>query len=196
MGKFAGQELAFVVSSSAVGPIMAHMAAEAGFELTAGPLPHNGDERYAGRLLGGQSLYLTADLPKEKEDGALAFLQHLLNPRNAVLRQRAGGTLPVTVPAREQSAGEGWFEQHPYFRAAVDQVDASDGTPAATGPVVGDLNGIQDVLTAAMHDVLTAGADPRARFAAATAEAQGLLDRHNAACLADPPVTPDTLAIG
>jgi sn-glycerol 3-phosphate transport system substrate-binding protein len=194
MEAFQRQEVAFMISSSAVGPLIADMAAAGGFESVTGPLPRNAARPFAGRLVGGQSLFLAADLPQAKQDGALAFSQFLLNQEN-VLRRRHQ-SLPVTVPAHEQVTEEGWFDRHPYYRTAAEQVAASDRTPAAAGSMAGDLNGIQDVMTAAMHDVLTAGADPVARFRAATGEAQALLDRYNAACLAEPPVTPDALEAG
>ncbi|HEX6358890.1 extracellular solute-binding protein [Actinophytocola sp.] len=195
MEAFQRQEVAFVVSSSAVGLMIADMAASAGFSLSTGVLPHNGDVPYAGQLLGGQSLFLTAGLPREKEDGALAFTQHLLNPYHAVKRQYAG-SLPLTVPAQSQLAAEGFFDQHPYFRAGAEQVAASNLTPAASGAMIGDLNRIHNTLTAAIHDVLTTRPDPAPRFLAATQEAQALLDHYNAACLANPPTTPDALEAG
>jgi sn-glycerol 3-phosphate transport system substrate-binding protein len=195
MDAFQRQEVAFVVSSSAVGLMLSDMAAKAGFELTTGRLPHNGDRPRAGSLLGGQSMFLTAGLPKEKEDGALAFTQHLLSPHYAV-RRGYTGSLPVTVHAQRQLAAEGWFDQHPYHGVAAEQVAASNGTPAAAGAVIGDLNGIQDAITAAMHDVLTDGVDPATRFHTATQEAQARLDRYNASCLGNPPVTPEALEAG
>jgi sn-glycerol 3-phosphate transport system substrate-binding protein len=195
MEAFARQETAFVITSSAVGPYMAHMAAEAGFELATGRLAHNDEVPYAGRFLGGQSMFLTAGLPKEKEDGALAFIQHLLNPEHAVRRVH-DGSLPVTLPAYEQVVADGWADRVPGFRTATEQVTSSDGTPAATGALVGDISGINAALTSAMHDVLVSGADPAQRFRVATEEAQALLDRYNTACLADPPVTPDALEAG
>lgn len=197
MEAFQRQEIAFVVGSSAVSGMIADSSAEAGFELTAGALPHNGELPCAGRLLGGQSLFLAAGLSREKEDGALAFLQHLLNPGNAIRRQKAPfGSLPVTIPAERQITADGWFDQHPHDRTAADQVAASNRTPAAAGAIVGDLKGIQDAMTDAMQDVLVRGVDPATRFRAATDQAQALLDRYNAACLADPPVTPDALDAG
>lgn len=195
MEAFARQEIAFVAGSSATVLMFEGMAAEAGFGLTAGPLPRNADRPYAGRSLGGQSMFLTAGLPADKEDGALAFLQHLLNPRNAVGRQHAQSA-PVTAASDELAAAEGWFEQHPAFRTAADVIASSDRSPAATGAMMGDLNGINDALTAAMEDVLNHGADPETRFRKATEDAQALLDRYNAACLADPPRTPDALEVG
>jgi sn-glycerol 3-phosphate transport system substrate-binding protein len=195
MEAFARRETAFVVTSSAVGPFMAQMAGEAGFELATGRLPHNDEVPYAGRFLGGQSMFLTAGLPKEKEDGALAFIQHLLNPEHAVRRVH-DGSLPVTLPAYEQVVADGWADGVPGFRTATEQVTSSNGTPAATGALVGDVGGINAALTSAMHDVLVSGAEPEHRFRVATEEAQLLLDRYNAACLADPPVTPDALEAG
>lgn len=124
----------------------------------------------------------------------LAYEQHLLNPRNALARQH-GGSSPVTVSSDKLAAEEGWFDQHPAFRTAADQLASSDRSPAAMGAMMGDQTGIGRVLMAAMHDVLTTGADPDTRFRAATEQAQALLDRHNAACTADPPGTPDALDV-
>ncbi|WP_307961712.1 hypothetical protein [Salinispora arenicola] len=67
-------------------------------------------------------------------------------------------------------------EPHPGFRIAAEQVASAERTPAAAGPVVGNLNGINTVITYAMEDVLLRGADPAIRFRAAAEEAEALLD--------------------
>lgn len=195
MEAFTRQQTAFVVTSSAVGPHLANLAAQAGFELATGLLPQNDEVPFVGRSLGGQSMFLTAGLPKEKEDGALAFIQHLLNPQHAV-RRLYGGSLPVTVPAYEQIFADGWADLEPGFRIATEQVTSSNRTPAAIGALLGDINGINEELTSAMHDVLVSGAEPTSRFRLATEQAQARLDRYNAACLAYPPVTPEALRAG
>ncbi|MEV7097654.1 extracellular solute-binding protein [Amycolatopsis sp. NPDC051045] len=195
MEAFTRQETAFVITSSATGPFLTDLAGKAGFELATGALPRNEDAPYAGRSLGGQSMFLAAGLPKEKEDGALAFTQHLLNPDHAVRRLHAG-SLPVMQPAWEQVLADGWADREPGFRVAAEQVMASDRTPAATGALLGDINGINEELTSAMHDILLSGADPAARLRTATERAQARLDRYNEACLAYPPVTPEALQAG
>lgn len=195
MAAFAREEIAFVVSSSAVGQVMRDMAAEAGLELMVGQLPRCNELWSPGGAVGGMSLFLAAGLPKEKEDGALAFLQHQLNPRHAVARMH-DRSLPLTVPAYQQAMAEDWVEPYPGFRIAAEQVASAKLTPAAAGPVLGNLHGINTVMTLAMEDVLIREAEPTSRFRAATEEAQALLDRHNAAALANPPVTPDVLAAG
>lgn len=197
MEAFHRGDVAFVVSSSAVGRMLVDMAADAGFRLTTGHLPRNADRPFAGRLLGGQSMFLTAGLPQEKQDGALAFLQHLLNPHNATTRGKVPfGTLPVTLTAHERLTADGWYDENPHARTAIEQVLSSNRTPAASGAMAGDLKGIQDAITDAITDILTSGADPATRLRAATAEAQAMLDRYTAACLGDPPVTPDALTAG
>ena len=194
MEAFGRQEVAFAVTSSAVGDVMAGMAAEGGFELTAGHLPRCGDQPYTGGPFGGQSFFLTAGLPKEKEDGALAFLQHQLNPEHAITRMQ-DRSLPLTLPAYEQAMAEHWAEPFPGFRVATEQLASPNRTPAGAGPLLGNLNGINGVMIAAMHDVLVSGAEPASRFRLAAEEAQALLDRHNAAALAYPPVTPGGLTV-
>lgn len=200
MRAFVRQEIAFVVSSSAVGQLTRDMAAEAGFELTAGQLPRHNELWSPGGVLGGSSFFLAAGLPKEKEDGALAFLQHQLNSQHAVASMydpsNSLSSLPVTQAAYQQAMADDWAEPFPGFRSATEQVTSAKRTPAAAGPVLGNLNGINIAITQAMEDVLLRGAEPADRFRAATEEAQAVLDRHNSAALAYPPVTPDELRAG
>ena len=194
MDAFMRQELAFVITSSAVGQDMADMAAAAGIELLAGHSPRVDGNPYTGGPFGGQSFFLAAGLPPAKEDGALAFLQHQLNPEHAVSRICAR-SLPMTRPAYDQVMTDGRPEPHPGFYAATEQVASANPTPATAGPLLGNLNGINGVMLAAMEDVLLRGAEPESRFRVATEEAQALLDRHNAAVLGSPSATPDQLWI-
>lgn len=200
MQAWANREIAFVVSSSAVGQFMSAMAAEAGIELTAGQLPRHDELFSPGGPLGGHSFFLTAGLPEEKADGALAFLQHQLNPQHAVARMYDPSnpltSLPLTQAAYQQAMSEDWTEPYPGFRSATEQVTSAKRTPQAAGPVVGNLNGVNITITQAMEDVLLRGADPVSRFRRATEDGQDVLDRHNAAALAYPPVTPAELRAG
>jgi sn-glycerol 3-phosphate transport system substrate-binding protein len=200
MQAFARKEIAFVVSSSAVGQMMRDMAAEAGFELTAGQLPRPCELRSPGGPLGGQAFFITAGLPKEKEDGALAFLQYQLNSQHAVARMYDPAnrmcSLPATQAAYRRAMADDWAEPFPGFYSATQQVTSPERTPAAAGPLLGNLNNIDIALAQAMEDVLLKGAEPASRFRMAAEEAQAALDRHNAAALAYPPVTPAELRAG
>lgn len=196
MHAFNQQEVAFLINSSMVNKLTSHLAAEAGFEVEVGRMVYNGEKPYAGQTIGGQSLWLANGLSQAKQDGALAFMQYLINPRNAAVQPRDSGTLPVSVTAFNYLTAEGCYDKNPSSRLPWDQVDASDRSPAALGALLGDFAHIHDVMTAAMHDVLNAAADPLSRFTEATDEAQELLNRYNATCLSDPPATPDAFDVG
>jgi sn-glycerol 3-phosphate transport system substrate-binding protein len=179
---FADQRVALVLTTSVEAPRMVAAGRAGGFDVVAARMPYNGAVPYAGNVIGGDSLWLADGLDEPTQDGALAFLQYLNSPRIAADRHQATNFIPVTRPAIGLLEQEGWFEANPHLRAAVDQLDATDGSPAARGALLGEFAGIQDAMTKAMHDVLATGADPLARFTQATAEAQRLLDGYNAYC--------------
>ena len=192
---FLQQRVAFTIASSVQTGMLVDAGQQAGFAVAAGRLPYDGRVPYAGNVLSGQSFWLTGDLDDTVRDIAVAYVLSLLEPDQVADWHRGTGFVPVTGAGQARLEEQGWFAEHPQLRAAGDQLAASDRTPAALGPVVGDLAGIQDVLTAAMADVF-GGAEPAARFARATEEGQRLLDDHNAASLAEPRRTPTRLEVG
>lgn len=200
MAAFLRREIAFVVTSSAVAKSTSDMATAAGCELTIGQLPRHHELSSPGGVLGGGSFFLAADLPKDKQDGALAYLQHQLNPQHAVTRMHNHSnpltSLPITQTAYQRAMADNWTEPFPGYRTATEQVTTASQTPAAAGPVLGNLNNINNAITQAMEDVLLNGAEPTSRFRAATEQAQAALDRHNTAALNYPPVTPNELRAG
>lgn len=184
---FAEQRVAFVLSTSVEADRMVQAGRDGGFAVEAAPMPHCEAVPYAGNVIGGDALWLTAGLEPAARDAALAFLLTFLTPQNAAARHKTSGFVPVTESARALLEDEGWFDANPHHRVALDQLAAGDRSTAAQGALLGDFVGVQDAMTAAMHDVLTAGADPADRFGRAASEAQLLLNDYNAQCLGQVP---------
>ncbi|MCX4388083.1 extracellular solute-binding protein [Micromonospora peucetia] len=184
---FAEQRVAFVLSTSVEADRMVDAGRQSGFEVTASRMPHNGEVPYAGNVVGGDALWLSDGLDEATRDGALAFMQYLLSAEHAARRHKTTRFMPVTRSSVDLLDSEGWFEASPQHRAALDQLDASDGSYAARGALLGDLAGLHDVVTQAMDDVLACGADPDRRFAEASSQAQRQLDDYNADCLGERP---------
>ncbi|WP_079159398.1 extracellular solute-binding protein [Streptomyces griseus] len=176
---FTEGRVAFLCNSSVMAQPVVSAGAQAGIEVATGGLPRNGAVPYSGDILGGDSLFLAAGLPPDVQDGALAFLQYLLNPRNAAAWHKSSGFIPVTHGSHRLLEAEGWFTEKPHHLQAPKQLDASDGTPAATGALAGQLAIMHTDLVQAMRDVLERDADPARRFAQATATAQKRLDDYN-----------------
>lgn len=180
---FAEQRVAFVLSTSVEADRMVQAGRDGGFDVVAARMPYNGAVGYAGNVIGGDSLWLAAGLDQATSDGALAFLQYMVSPENAAVRHQTSGFIPITGASFDLLAGQGWFDDNPHHLAALEQLAAGDGSPAARGALVGGFVDLQDILTDAMHDVLVAGADPATRFGSAAVAARELLDDYNDHCL-------------
>jgi len=177
MEAFAAGDVAMMLSSSVeAGPIV-RAGRRAGFEVQASRMPYNENAPYVGNLIGGESLWLRAGLDDRTRDGALAFSQFMNSPRNATAVYDHGRTfVPTTEASIELLTGEGWFDRHPYYRAAIDQIRETTDSYATRGVVWGNFLPIQSAAVQAMHDVLTTDADVTARLAQANDQAQQLLD--------------------
>jgi len=184
---FAEQRVAFVLSTSVEAERMVEAGRQGGFEVTASSMPYNGEVPFAGNVLGGDALWLGNGLDEATRDGALAFMQYLLAPQHAATRHQTTRFSPVTRSSIDLLERQGWFAANPHQRAALEQLDASDASYAASGALLGDFAGLHDVLTQAMDDVLICGADPDRRFAEASLEAQRQLEEYNADCQGDGP---------
>lgn len=197
---FAEGDVALRLSSSNDVNYTVQAAKAAGFGLQVSAYPYNDLVPYAGNALAGSSLWLADRLDQPTQDGALAFLQFIHNPRNAADRHKANSFLPLTHAAFDLLEAEGWFEEHPYHRVASDQLrtyqDRPQGDwPPAKGVLLGDFAGIQDILTHAMEDVLLRDADLVTRFRDATSSAQKLLDAYNAESTTTGPRSPSSLRV-
>jgi sn-glycerol 3-phosphate transport system substrate-binding protein len=189
---FAEREVAIRLGPSSDVTSMVRAAHKNGFDVEVGVFPYNGDVPYVGNAVAGTSLWLAGGLDEDTQDGALAFIQFLHNPRNAADRHKFSSSIPITRASYQLLDDEGWFDRHPYHRVAYEHLNSYPSravpgggpVPASRGALFGDFAGNQDVMTRAMRDVLACGADPLNRFTVATAEAQRLLDEYNAFAIA------------
>jgi sn-glycerol 3-phosphate transport system substrate-binding protein len=197
---FATQDVALRITSSNDLNYMAQAAENAGFEMTVGRYPGRDGEPYGGNIIAGTSLWLANGLDEVTQDGALAFMQFLNNPRNAADRHIASSFVPVTHSSYRLLKDEGWFEANPFHRLASGQLgsypeDGEGGVPPCRGAQFGDFAGAQDVMTLAMSDVLLHGADPVERFARATEDAQRLLEAYEKDRVEDGVRSPQSLRV-
>lgn len=179
---FENQDVALLITSSVDATHLMQRGERRGFTVEASRMPYNDEARFAGNHLGGFSLWLASGLSKEKQDGALAFIQYLNNPHNAAEWAKLHWRIPFTKPSIDVLAAEDWFVHNPNHQPASDQAEATDCSPASFGPLMGDHAAIVGKLTSAMHDVLVDNVEPIARFASASEEAQQILEAYNSYC--------------
>jgi sn-glycerol 3-phosphate transport system substrate-binding protein len=192
---FEDQQVALVLSSSVDASHMLQRGERRGFTVKVGPMPYNDEVRFAGNMMGGFSFWLASGLSQAKQDGALAFLQHVISPSNAAEWAKMHYRIPITRAAVDVLDKQGWFRSNPNLRVAGDQLEAADGSPAVLGPLLGGHADIVGEMTVAMHDVLAGDAEPAARFTTASARAQQVLDAYNSYCDGPPRRTPRDFAV-
>ncbi|MGC5310376.1 extracellular solute-binding protein [Micromonospora zamorensis] len=192
---FEEQRIGLFLSSSVDASHLLDRGERHGFTVAVSPMPYNDDVPLAGNMMGGFALWLAAGLSQAKQDGALAFIQYLNRPSNAAEWAKRHHRIPISRAAVDVLHEEGWYRDNPRLRVAGEQLEAADGSPAALGPLLGGQAGIMGEITSAMHDVLTNGAEPHARFAEATRRAQQILDAYNSYCDGPPRRTPNDLAV-
>lgn len=187
---FENQEIALLITSSVDATHLIQRGERHGFTVAAGRMPYNDEVPFAGNSLGGFSLFLASGLSKEKQDGALAFMQYLNSPRYVAEWAKLHWRIPITKPALDALAAEDWFARNPNLQPASEQAAETDGSPASLGPLMGDHAAIVAKLVSAMQDVLVDDADPAVAFAKASEEAQQILEAYHAYVDGPPRRTP------
>ncbi len=176
---FQAQNVAMLIYSSSDTRPITDAGVENGFDVRSSFMPYNQDVAYEGNLIGGATLWLTAGLDTNEQDGALAFMNFFSNPENAAAWHQLTGYIPITNSAVALLETEGWFEESPNSAVASEQLDAAKNTPASTGALIGNFVAVRDVITAAVEDILVNDVDVATRMGSAQDEGQVLLDDYN-----------------
>ncbi len=202
---FQTQQVAMAAYRSSDTAVYTQTGVDNGFDVVASFLPYNQETGWTGNLIGGASLWLVDGLPTEVEDGALTFLLWFSNTNNAAewhqvtgyiaIRQSSNDMLSTAdwyatmEPTASQvwkdnalvqaTQGTPWFDANPNFIVAANQLAESQITVATSGALLGAFPSIRNVITQALDTVLLADADPVETMAAASTEANQILEEYN-----------------
>jgi len=180
---FQSKQVAMAIYSSSDTAIYTQTGKDNGYEVVASFMPYNQDAEggWTGNLIGGASLWLTAGLPTDVEDGALTWLTWLTNTENSAEWHQVTGYLPIRLSSVDALSAAGWFDENPNFIVAADQLAKSQKTAATSGALLGNFPAIRSIVTSAIDKaLLTADADPQAILDEAVAEANKTLAEYNA----------------
>ncbi|WP_058828654.1 ABC transporter substrate-binding protein [Haloferax sp. Q22] len=122
-------------STSSIAP-MTEGARNNGFELGTMRLPTPGGQRQ-GVVIGGASLWTPKSLDSAKQDAAGEFLAWLTEPAQQKRWHTNTGYFPVREEAITQLEDEGFYDENPNFRTAIDQLRETEDSPATRGALMG-----------------------------------------------------------
>ncbi|MGM0447319.1 MAG: extracellular solute-binding protein [Methanobacteriota archaeon] len=116
------------------------------------------DERH-GVVVGGGSLWVADGASSAEQRAAVAFLGWLAAPERQARWHRETGYFPVHEGAVDRLDRDGWFDENPGYRTAIEQLlDAEDGV-ATTGARIGPFDTIRTLVAEASVDARERGVE-------------------------------------
>lgn len=152
--RFQNGECGIFLGSSAT---RADILKNAKFDVGFGALPFWPDVKAAPRntIIGGATLWVLRDRPREEYKGAARFFAFLSKPDVQSAWHQATGYLPITKAAYELSRERGFYARNPGSSIAVEQMMKAQPTGNSKGLRLGSFVLIRDVIEDEMEQALT-----------------------------------------
>jgi sn-glycerol 3-phosphate transport system substrate-binding protein len=152
---FISGQVAMLISSTSDVTQMENAAAEQDFNVTTAFIPIPADVERHGVVIGGASLWITKDHPTEELQAAKDFVLWMSEPEQQVRWHKGTGYFPIRQSAIDMLEEEGWFEEHPSYKAAFDQLLATQPSPATQGALLGVFPEARTLIEEAVEKVIT-----------------------------------------
>jgi sn-glycerol 3-phosphate transport system substrate-binding protein len=145
-------------------------------ELGVAPMP--GPKGKGGVLVGGGANYISRKSSPEKQAAAYQFAKFLNEPESQAEWTVATGYIPIRKSAAELPAVQQRWAEVPGFKVAYDQLVGGVANAATAGPVIGDYQGVRDVVLDAEQQMF-GGMAPSAALKLAKQEANAKIEEYN-----------------
>jgi sn-glycerol 3-phosphate transport system substrate-binding protein len=130
-------------------------------------------------LVGGASLWISADKGDPQAAAAWDFVSYLLSAESQSTWAAATGYVPVRSDAVDVEPLASTYAADPRFKVALDTLLSTPDEPTAIGPLLGPQREVRVLTSRALAEVL-AGGDPAAALADAASRADSLLANYAA----------------
>ncbi|MFB6298378.1 MAG: ABC transporter substrate-binding protein [Salinirussus sp.] len=131
-------------STSSIAP-MKKGAQDNGFELGTMRLPTPEGQRN-GVVIGGASMWVPSGLSDAKQTAAGEFLLWMSQPEQQKRWHTNTGYFPVREEAISQLESEGFYDENPNFRTAIDQLRETKDSPATRGALMGPFRKVRTIV--------------------------------------------------
>jgi sn-glycerol 3-phosphate transport system substrate-binding protein len=175
---FAAKQAAMIIDSTGSLGGLTQNAKDGGFTLGTGFMPANADIPRVGVIVGGASLWVNASLSDAEKKAAVTFLLWLHQPDQMSLWHKRTGYLPITKSAQKALTDQGYFNDNPGQKTAIDQLNAGQATSATAGALMGPFPQIRTLVDQALQAVTT-GADIDSTLSDTKTKADAALKDYN-----------------
>lgn len=172
-----GLSAMLIMSSSRLGTIKDLVGDS--FDFQTAYLPKVNADDNGGAAIGGSCLNLFKLGDKARVDAAWDVIQYCLLPENQMTFSQASGYIPVNTAAYELPEMVKYYEEHPQYKMALDEMLAA--SPNAQEPLDLVYNDVQKVITDTMLEFCEGKRTVDATVEKITTDCNVLLDEYHAA---------------
>lgn len=151
---FMAEQVAMEITSTSDVTFLTEAGKEAGFEVICSVMPIPDNEQRIGVVPGGASIWLVENKPAAELEAAKDFLVWMSAPEQQVKWHKGTGYFPIRKSAIELLEEDGWFNENPNFRVALNQVLETEATVATQGALIGRFQEVRDILEEAFQKVM------------------------------------------
>ncbi len=150
-------------------------------------IPHSDSSERNGVIIGGAALWLVDSGDEAINKASWEFMKFMAAPEQQITWHTGSGYFPVNLKAHEDPRLQQFWEEHPNFRTAIDQLVTTktfldDGSLnyAVLGGRAGPFPAIRKLIVEAYSRVLNDGLTPQEALDEAAEKANELLAEYNA----------------
>jgi sn-glycerol 3-phosphate transport system substrate-binding protein len=158
---FTGKQVAMHITSTGDLRNINEAAATNEFNLGTAYLPIADGAERNGVVIGGASLWFTADHPQEELEAAVDFALFLGNTENGAEWHQISGYFPIRQSSVDLLTEEGWFETNPTFTTAFDQLTETLSNSATAGALIGNYLEVRTIIEEAAQAMVDGGQSPQ-----------------------------------
>jgi sn-glycerol 3-phosphate transport system substrate-binding protein len=172
--RFQKGECGIFIGSSAT---RADIRANSKFEIGYGMLPYWPDVAGAPQntIIGGATLWVLRDRPREEYKGAAKFFSYLSKPEVQAAWHQNTGYLPITRAAFDLSRAQGFYDRNPGAAIAIEQMTLKPPTENSKGLRLGSFTLIRDAIEDELEHAFSGKKSARAAMDAAVERGNKLL---------------------
>jgi len=150
---FTTERCAMMISSTSDVNLTENAAFDGGWEVGTAFMPVPADYERHGVVIGGGSLWVTSDHPDDELAAATKFVVYMSQVSQDIDWHQATGYFALRKTSLQALDLEGWYQLHPNYRTASDQLAETEIMTATQGALAGVFPEIRTYLEDAMEAV-------------------------------------------
>lgn len=178
-GLFITQGTAMHINSTAGVSNFVNFAGIFGYGLTVAPLPIPNEDATNGTINGGGSLWITNGHSEAEINAARDFVFFMTSAENIAEWHKDSGYFPNRQASIDILEAEGFWEENPAYRVAVDQLVNTVPNAATAGAIYGSAPTVRGYLVDAIQSVIDGGESVEDALAAADTLADEQIEEYN-----------------